>query len=215
MLAVLVAGCGGGNVKSLKEDEGGRAPPRAGADAGAGQKPVPRDAGSPSTPPSTSTTNVGKPRAPEVTAPERVRADPIEGERLIGALSSDELQHLCQDMGKQIARAISLQTEVQCTGDAIVLSETTEECNAKRTACIGQAGASSLAEDSCATDGAALAQDCAEVSVADVRACADAWTKRLEQAAAKSDCGMVGTALDKPNLEDPEECQSIDARCGH
>jgi hypothetical protein len=70
-------------------------------------------------------------------------------------------------------------------------------------------------DETCEVDAPALAEDCADVSVADVRACSAAWASRLEAAARQLDCSAAGRAPAEPDLADPEECQNIDARCAH
>ena len=209
-LGAIGIGCGGRDEKSRSEDGGGPiATPR--PDAGRGTERTKLDAGTPRPVPSDAGT-IDVPAAP---APEGARPEPPRTERLIGSLTPEELQRLCQDGRKEVARAIVLQAEMQCTATAIALTNSPEQCRAQRSACLSQSPASPLTEDTCAIDAPALAEDCAEVSVADVRACSEAWTKKLEVAATQIDCSMAGSPREAPPVDVPEECQNIDARCAH
>lgn len=212
-LAALGLGCGGGDVQPRPEDGGPDATATPRIDAGRARQPAQADAGLTGSLPSDAGT-IMVPAPPKPT-PETARSAPPRTERLIGTLSSDELQRLCQDSRKEVARTITLQAEMKCTAAAIALTRDPEQCNAERAACMGQAPASPLSEDTCVVDAPAIAEDCADVSVTDMRACFEAWAKLLEVASKQIDCSMAGTPRDTPPLPDPEECQNIDARCTH
>jgi hypothetical protein len=208
LVGALGAGCGG-DVKSPGEDDATPAK----SDAGTADRPETRDAGpagsageQPRTP--------GVATTPTAPAPEG-RSRPELDNRRVGALAPNELKELCEDGRKQVVRALVLQNEGLCTSAAIASTKTASECNAKRTMCIAQLGASPapLPGESCETDARVLKEDCAELSVAEVRGCADAWTAQLERAAASANCSMAGTPVQAPMLDAPEECQNIDARC--
>lgn len=210
VLLAALGGCGGGGDVRPRDKEVVRAAPPS-ADAGRGTQPAPADAGSPLS----GSSDAGKPVAPAAPAPEGARNDPSGDERLIGSLSADELQRLCQDGRSEVARAVTLQAKVQCTATAIALTKTPEQCRTELAKCMSQTPASPLTDDTCSTDAPALAEDCAEVSVGDVRACSEAWTKKLQTAAGQIDCNMAGAAREAPPLDDSEECQKIDTRCLH
>lgn len=134
-------------------------------------------------------------------------------DRAIGSLSTRELVDVCMASHENLARALSAQVRIECTASSLNQSG---GCESARDKCVDDYKPDQRGDEraDCETEASALAQDCATVTIAALRACEQAWIRKLEGTAEQLGCdSSLDRIREMSNRETPAECQNIDTRC--
>jgi hypothetical protein len=146
----------------------------------------------------------------------------IDPDKRLNELSQEELQTLCESTAEPLSDTLagSYDLEAQCTGTALYLTTSHDECVTMRDACI-ERGLTSSPDDTSSD----FEVDCenpdpvpatCDITVAQLEDCYDVWVAQIDERYGRIDCSLAGDSEAVAEIFDttpPPACEPLQTRC--